>query len=235
MIIAIVGEDSKFCLQMQNLLQTQGHDVILLSDTPKAFARLSADPVHLVVVDGMPSKDAALELIRTLRAHAATKHISILGVNPRGGSVEVVDYLDSGSDDYLAKPFNADIFLARVRTLLRRQIWSGAVKDDTVTRLDAGEISIHLVERVVRVDGEERILTRLEFDLVTYLVRNKDKALTRAEILDAVWKYPQDVETRTLDKHVETLRRKLNPAGARIRTVHGVGYRFLDPSEKVPN
>ena len=104
-----------------------------------------------------------------------------------------------------------------------------------MTRLDAGELSIHLVERVVRVSGEERILTRLEFDLATYLVRNKDKALTRAEILDAVWKYPQDVETRTLDKHVETLRRKLSPAGARIRTVHGVGYRFLDPEAKVPN
>ncbi|MFC1679516.1 response regulator transcription factor [Elusimicrobiota bacterium] len=230
MIIAIVGENSKLCLELQDLLQGQNHTVLLVPDVSKAFQRISAEPAHLVVIDGLPSKDAALELIRTLRSHGPTRHVSILSVDPDGSVKDVVDFLDSGADDYLAKPFNGQIFLARVRTLLRRQIWAGTVKEETVTRVQAGELSIQLVERVVRVSGEERMLTRLEFDLLSYLVRNRDKVLPRAEILDAVWKYPQGVETRTLDKHIETLRRKLAPVGKQIRTVHGVGYRFLDPT-----
>jgi len=230
MIVAIVGEDSKFCLQLQDLLQTQNHTVILVSDIAKAFARLSSEPIHLVVMDGMPSKDSALELLRTLRAHKETRHLAVLAVDPKGTGKDVVEYLDTGADDFLARPFNGQIFLARVRTLLRRQLWSGTAPADTVTHLESGDLVINLLERTVRVTGEEKLLTRLEFDLLSHLVRNKDRALERSAILDAVWKYPQGVETRTLDKHVETLRKKLAPAGKQIRTVHGVGYRFMDPS-----
>ncbi|TBR25764.1 winged helix family transcriptional regulator [bacterium] len=85
-----------------------------------------------------------------------------------------------------------------------------------------------LVERTVRVDGAEVPLTRLEFELLAFLLKNKDRVLKRVEILEAVWKYPQEVETRTLDKHVETLRRKLGDSGRRLKTIHGVGYRFFD-------
>ncbi|MFH1724118.1 MAG: response regulator transcription factor [Elusimicrobiota bacterium] len=234
MLIAVVGQDSKFCLQLQDLLETQNHRVSLVPDVDHAFARLTADPVHLIVVDGLPSKDATLELIRTLRAHASTRQIPVLNVNPNGSAKEVVEVLDSGADDYLVKPFNGEIFLARVRTLLRRQIWTGTIQEDPVTKLECGDLHVHLVERVVRVAGEERALTRLEFDLLAYLVRNQGKVFKRVDLLEAVWKYPENIETRTLDKHIETLRKKLAPMGKCIRTVHGVGYRFLDPKSPLP-
>ena len=229
MNIAVVGHHSRFCLQLQELLESQNHLVTLLPEVEKAFARLSADPVHLVVINGVESKDAALELLRTMRGHAPTRQVPALVVNPKGTAGEVVELLDVGADDYLARPFNGQIFLARVRTLLRRQIWSGGVEEEPVTVLQAGALNLHLVERTVQVETEELVLTRLEFELLAFLVRNKDKVLKRSEILESVWKYPQNVETRTLDKHVETLRKKLGPVGKQLRTVHAVGYRFLDP------
>lgn len=233
MNVAIVGNDSKSCLQLQDLLERQEYSVFLVSEPAKALSRLEKDPAHLVVVNGLPSKDAVLELVRTLRAHLALRSVPILVVDPKAGPLEVVGLLDAGSDDCLVKPFNGQIFLARVRTLLRRQIWNGAAQEDPVTVLRAGELTLKLVERTAALAGAELVLTRLEFDLLSYLVRNQDKALRRSEILEAVWKYPQGVETRTLDKHVETLRRKLGPVGDMIRTVHGVGYRFLDPESSL--
>ena len=234
MQIAVVGIDAKLCLELQSLLESQGHRVALLPDPAKAFARISASPVHMLVIATLPSAEAEKELIRTVRGHGATRTLPILHVNPKRDPREVVALLDAGADDSLAKPFHGDIFLARVRTLLRRQIWSGALKEDPVVLLRAGELEVHLVERRALVRGQECVLTRLEFDLLAYLMRHKDRVFKRAELLEAVWKYPEEVETRTLDKHVETLRRKLGGCGSKIETVHGVGYRFMDIEPSPP-
>ncbi|MBI3296911.1 MAG: response regulator transcription factor [Elusimicrobia bacterium] len=228
MIVAIVGQDTKFCLQLQDLLQAQGHRVILMADAAKAAARLAAEPVHLVVLDGLPSKEAAVELLRALRAQPATRALPVLQVDPHGTTKDVVAILDAGADDYLAKPFTGDIFLARVRTLLRRSLWNGSLQPEPVIALEAGALKLSLVERSVLSGGAQVTLTRLEFDLLAFLLKNKDRVLKRVEILEAVWKYPQEVETRTLDKHVETLRRKLGEGGRLLRTIHGVGYRLTD-------
>ncbi len=230
MIVAIVGNDSKFCLLLEELLEQQNHRVILLSDVGKAMQRLLAEPPHLVVVDGVPSRQAAEEFVRSLRSHGSTQRLPVLVINPKASASDVVDLLDAGADDFLIKPFHGQIFLARVRALLRRQIWGGTLKEEPVrTTLNAGPVEMRLVERAVSVHGNPAPLTRLEFDLLAYLLKNKDRVLPRQELLDAVWNYPEDVETRTLDKHVENVRRKLGDAGPGIQTVHGVGYRFLDP------
>ncbi|PIP83461.1 MAG: DNA-binding response regulator [Elusimicrobia bacterium CG_4_9_14_3_um_filter_62_55] len=230
MIIALVGQDSKFCLELKDLLQSQGHRVNLVPDLAKASSRLQDDPPHMIVIDGVPSVDDALELIRTLRSHQPTRGLPILRVDPKGTPKDVVKVLDAGADDFLVRPFNGQIFLARVRTLLRRQMWSGAIPaeaEPAVTRLSAAGLELRLVERLVFVDGNEVLLTRLEFDLLAYLMKHPDEVLKRETLLEAVWKYPESVETRTLAKHVETLRKKLDKAGGSIRTVHGVGYRFF--------
>lgn len=236
MNIAIVGNDSKFCLLLEELLEQQNHRVTLVPDVSKAMAKLQAERPQLIVIDGVPSHQAALELIRTLRGHAATQRLPVLVINPRAVTEDVVGLLDAGADDFLIKPFNGQIFLARVRALLRRQIWGGSVQEEpTHTTLSGGPVEMRLVERAVYVEGEPASLTRLEFDLLAFLLKRKERVLTRQEILDAVWNYPEDVETRTLDKHVENLRRKLGEAGGSILTVHGVGYRFLDPeSQSLP-
>ncbi|MBI4422273.1 MAG: response regulator transcription factor [Elusimicrobia bacterium] len=231
MNVAIIGNDAKFCLILQELLESQNHRVTLIPDPGKAVSRILSDPMHLVVIDGVPSRETAQELIRSLRGHAQTQKLPVLVINPRAGSADVVDLLDAGADDFLLKPFHGQIFLARVRALLRRQIWGGGLKEEPVlTNLTCGPVEARLVERAVFVAGQPVALTRLEFDLLAYLLKNRDRVLPRQELLDSVWNYPQDVETRTLDKHVENLRRKLGEAGPSLQTVHGVGYRFLDPN-----
>ena len=228
MIVAVVGTDTRLCLQYQALLQAQGHRVTLYADPAKVPARLQAETVHLVVLAGLGVKQSCVELLRALRAGAKTRAVPVLQVDPAGTMKDVVDMLDAGADDFLAKPFNDDIFLARVRTLLRRSLWSGHLPADPVIALQAGAVMLSLVERSVRVGEADISLTRLEFELLAFLLKNKDRVLKRVEILEAVWKYPQEVETRTLDKHVETLRRKLGDAGRQLKTIHGVGYRFFD-------
>lgn len=228
MIVAVIGSDTKLCLQYQALLQSQGHSVTLLADAARAPARLTAETFHLVVLAGLGAKEASVALLRGLRANAKTRALPVLQVDPQGSMKDIVEVLDAGADDFLAKPFNDDIFLARVRTLLRRSLWNGHLPADPVISLNAGSVSLSLVERTVRVAGAEASLTRLEFELLAFLLKNKDRVLKRVEILEAVWKYPQEVETRTLDKHVETLRRKLGEAGKQLKTIHGVGYRFFD-------
>ena len=93
------------------------------------------------------------------------------------------------------------------------------------TRVDVAQAGL---VRGIERDGAEVSLARLEFELLAFLLKNKDRVLKRVEILEAVWKYPSEVETRTLDKHVETLRRKLGDAGKQLKTIHGVSYRFFD-------
>jgi len=176
----------------------------------------------------MGVRETCVALLRGLRANAKTRALPVLQVDPSGSMKDIVEFLDAGADDFAAKPFNDDIFLARVRTLLRRSLWSGHLPADPVVSLGAGPVSLSLVERTARVGEAEVALTRLEFELLAFLLKNKDRVLKRVEILEAVWKYPQEVETRTLDKHVETLRRKLGEAGRLLKTIHGVGYRFFD-------
>ena len=228
MIVAVIGADTKLCLQYQTLLRSQGHHVTLLADAAKAPGRLEALGAHLVVLAGLGAKDATVGLLRALRAGAKTRALPVLQVDPQGSLKDIVELLDAGADDFIAKPFNDDIFLARVRTLLRRSLWSGRLPADPVVSLAAGTVRLSLVERTVRVGEAEVSLTRLEFELLAFLLKNKDRVLKRVEILEAVWKYPSEVETRTLDKHVETLRRKLGDAGKQLKTIHGVGYRFFD-------
>ena len=140
--------------------------------------------------------------------------------------------LDAGADDAISRPFQAPIFLARVRTLLRRAVLSGGAAEETATVLTGGPVTLKLIARQATIGGKPMVLTRLEFDLLSHLLKHPDRAFKRDELLAAVWNYPGSVETRTLDKHVESLRRKLGPSSEMIQTVHGLGYRFNPATAK---
>ena len=229
MKIVVVGSNGKFCAELKALLETQSHGVEI-SAAAAAFDAVARQRAQLVVLAALSAKDAGKELIRSLRANVPTRQIAILSVDPARKAEDVVETLDTGADDFIAKPFNDQIFLARVRTLLRRQIWLGLAKEEPVTVHRAGALSVHLVERAARTGADEHKLTRLEFELLAFLIKNKGQVLERARLLEAVWQYPENVETRTLDKHVENLRKKIGASGAMISTIHGVGYRLQEPS-----
>jgi two-component system alkaline phosphatase synthesis response regulator PhoP len=227
LFITIAGADGKFCTQLEALLRGQNHKVSVVPALDRVAPALQGVPPHLLVlVPGAESEDVA-GLLKAIRDEAGLRLLPILCINPRAGSSEGVSYLDAGADDFINRPFNPQIFLARVRTLLRRRIWNGDLEEDEVTVLRSGPLVMNLVSRQALVAGTAVVLTRLEFDLLAFLVRNADGVLKREEILENVWNYPQGVATRTLDKHVETLRRKLGEWGSSIQTVHGIGYRLV--------
>jgi DNA-binding response OmpR family regulator len=225
MIVAVGAEDRKFATQLSALLQGHGHRVVEITSHVSAAAELKAARPHLFVVSCSASSGAA-ELIRSLRAQADFRLLPILCVDPKAGSSDTVAFLDAGADDAITRPFQPPIFLARVRTLLRRAVWAGEAPEESVTTLSGGPIELKLVSRQALAAGRPVDLTRLEFDLLAHLLRHPERAFKRDELLAAVWNYPGNVETRTLDKHVESLRRTMGAHAELIQTVHGVGYRF---------
>lgn len=141
--------------------------------------------------------------------------------------MDIVQGLDNGADDYMTKPFGILELSARVRNLLKRV----EPAKEEVSSLTIGEVSINRETREVIACGDRTELTLKEFELLTYLMEHINRVVTRDELLDHIWGYDYDGETRTLDMHIKTLRQKLHDAGTQIKTVRGVGYRFLKEKE----
>ncbi len=225
MLIAVGAEDAKFRAQLVGLLAGGGHRVVEFPVGASALPALRAAKPHLLVL-AAGAGSAAADFIRSVRAQPDMRLLPVLCVDPKASSGDTVALLDAGADDAITRPFQPPIFLARVRTLLRRAVWAGDAPEEIVTVLTGGPIELKLVSRHAAVIGKPVELTRLEFDLLAHLLKHPERAFKRDELLAAVWNYPGNVETRTLDKHVESLRRKVGACAAMIQTVHGVGYRF---------
>ena len=138
---------------------------------------------------------------------------------------DVVRGLDLGADDYVTKPFGIMELLSRIRSVMRR---SKKTVEKKVENLSYGDIYVDQEQHVVTVKGEEVQLTLKEFDLLCYLILNKGIVLSRDQIMQTVWDSPFEMESRTIDMHIMSLRQKLGEEGAAIRTVRGVGYRLGD-------
>ena len=152
----------------------------------------------------------------------------ILLLTARDKELDIVIGLDGGADDYMTKPFGVLELSARIRTLLRRRS-KAPVTEDVISQ---DIISVDRKTREVTVDGARVELTLKEFELLTYLLENKARVVTREELLNHIWGYDYDGETRTLDMHIRTLRQKLGAeAGAMVKTIRGVGYRLLKRDE----
>jgi DNA-binding response OmpR family regulator len=170
---------------------------------------------------------SGLEVCRLLRGRPATAHIPIIMVTARTSESDRVTGLEVGADDYITKPFSLRELGARVRAVLRRASGeAGGAPSPLVYR------GRHLVADfdavAVSVDGDAVRLTRREFELLRYLVENRNRVLSRDRLLERVWGYERFVETRSVDVHVGRLRGKLGNAGRQIETVVGLGYRFVE-------
>ncbi len=231
MLIAVGAANAKFRSQLVELLESGGHRVAEFSDFASGVGFLRSNKPHLLVYACGEGKDP-VGFIRDVRAQKDLALLPVLCVDPKAGSGDTVAMLDAGADDAITRPFQPPIFLARVRTLLRRAVLSGEAPEESAVSLNGGPIVLKLVSRQATVTGKSIDLTRLEFDLLAHLLKHPDRAFKRDELLAAVWNYPGNVETRTLDKHVESLRRKVGVCADMIQTVHGVGYRFAPAAAK---
>ena len=199
---------------------------------PSAFrAAVEERTPDVVLLDIMLPEENGLSVLRWLRGNAATKMLPIMMLSARSTEYDKVLGLDSGADDYLAKPFGVMELLSRIRALLRRT----ASQSSEGETLCCGGIMLSTARHLVTVREEEIVLTGKEFDLLATLMRNQGIVLSRERILQSVWGYDYSGESRTVDVHIRTLRAKLGEAGNAVETVRGVGYRFqanpADPTE----
>lgn len=174
----------------------------------------------LVLLDLMLPEEDGISILKKLRQAPQTKKMPIILLTAKSSEYDKVMGLDSGADDYVAKPFSMMELLARVKALLRR-----AEKDETEVVYQLGDLTVNKTRHEVKASGTEVTLTLKEFDLLCLLMENRGRVLTRDQLLNSIWGYGFDGENRTVDVHIRTLRQKLGSCGEYIETVRGVGYK----------
>jgi two-component system alkaline phosphatase synthesis response regulator PhoP len=204
-------------------LRQTGFEARGFSDAPSFFAACQAELPELLLLDIMLPNESGLTILRNLRSDAATTALPIILVTARATEYDKVVGLDSGADDYIAKPFGMMELISRVRALLRRSKPMLASEE-----LVAENLVLNTQKHTVTVNGQLVVLTYKEFALLRFLMENRGIAFHREQLLSTVWGYDYEGGSRTVDVHIQTLRQKLGECGPLIETVRGVGYRFGD-------
>lgn len=227
--ILLVDDEPLITDSLTYSLQREGFEVKAASDGPEALKEVQDFMPDLIVLDIMLPTMSGIEVCRRLRKESA---VPVIMLTARGEEIDRVLGLEVGADDYLAKPFSFRELLARIRSILRR-----VELDRQVTQLQPvtmGDLSLDPVARRVYKGKDELQLSAREFDLLTALIKNAGRALSREELLSDVWGEAWIGDPRTLDVHVRWLRLKVedDPASPNyIQTVRGHGYRFAGPEE----
>ena len=231
--ILLLEDDSEIRLGLEQHLRREGFSISAVGtgkDALQALANAGQGPrLDAALLDlSLPDMDG-LDVLRAIRADQIHKGLPVLLVTARSEEIDRVLGLELGADDYISKPFSARELAARLRAILRR-----AIPVDTPERapqITFGPITVDLDMHTARVEDQLLDLTRREFELLVYFLKNPRRVLTREKILQQVWGLDYLGESRTIDAHVRRVRAKLGePAAAHIETVVGVGYRLGGPA-----
>lgn len=205
-------------------LQNTGMEARGFSDGTALTAALRGAKPDLILLDIMLPGEDGISILRRLRSLPDTAAIPVILLTAKNTEYDKVIGLDSGADDYIAKPFGMMELVARIRAVLRRS--QDKLFSADSHPLTAGAISIDERAHTVCVSGRDVQLTLKEYQLLVLLMKNQGAVLTRDVLLENIWGYGSESETRTVDVHIRTLRQKLGNSGAMIETVRGVGYRM---------
>jgi len=206
-------------------LRRAGHEVVIAHDGATALAEIQRSQPDLLVLDVMLPDISGLEVCRRLRRNAQTIRLPVIMLTARSDEVDRVVGFEVGADDYVPKPFSPRELVLRVDAILRRTIAPAEAGGPQVIVL--GDLVIDVPAHRVEVQGQEILLTALEFRLLLDLASRAGRVQSRDALLERVWGYSPNVETRTVDTHVKRLREKLGVSAEQIETVRGVGYRAL--------
>ncbi|HRV73025.1 MAG TPA: response regulator transcription factor [Eubacteriales bacterium] len=217
-LIYIVEDDNEIREMERYALIGSGFSVKNFEDAQTFFAAMGEGELpDLVMLDIMLPGEDGLEILKKLRANANTRRVPIILVTAKASDADKIEGLDSGADDYIAKPFNIRELISRVNALLRR-----TTNEEQI--LSCGNISLDDIRHKIHSCGESIDLTFKEYELLKYLMRNVDTVLTRDMLMNAVWGFSFSGESRTVDMHIMMLRQKLGAAGKQIVTIRNVGY-----------
>ena len=218
-LIYVVEDDVNIQEIEMFALKNSGYRVEGFGNAKDFFAKLSEKTPDLILLDVMLPDLDGLSILKKVRTVPDTKKTPVILVSAKTSEIDKVKGLDMGADDYLAKPFGVMELISRVKALLRR---SNAASEEKTLAL--GEIQIDNEKHCVYVGNRLCELTYKEFELLKMMMQNVGIVLTRDRIMDRVWGTDYEGESRTLDMHIKTLRKKLGEEGIRIKTVRNVGY-----------
>lgn len=226
--IYVIEDDDNIRDLIRIALEGFGYHVESFETAEEALAGFNANPPDLAVFDLMLPGMDGLTAIKKIRAGETASSIPIIVLTAKDKEFDKVVGLDGGADDYMTKPFGVLELAARIRSLLRRSV----KKDDSGQILEQYGLKLNKKTREVYYQEKLVDLTLKEFELILYLMENQARVATRDELLNHIWGYEYDGETRTLDMHIRTLRQKLGEEGGScIKTIRGVGYRFVKMGE----
>jgi len=224
--ILIVEDEPDMILGLKDNFEFEGYEVITAADGNAGLERARAVKPDLLVLDIMLPKLSGLEVCKTLRGEGFESPIIML--TARGQEIDKVVGLELGADDYVTKPFSIRELLARVRAILRRS----EGKKKRLARYRFADVELDFEAYRAKKDDEALDLSPREFELLRYLIERKGETVSRDRLLEDVWGYESYPSTRTVDTHIAKLRAKIGDSGSEPRyilTIHGSGYKFVDP------
>jgi len=227
--VLVVDDEPDIVALVAYHLAKSGYSVSTATSGTEGLAVARRDKPSLIVLDLMLPGLSGLEVMDELRSDAMTSRIAVLMLTARREESDRIKGLSLGADDYLTKPFSPQELVLRVAAILRR-VKAGNQSAEDVKQI--GPLKIDSTAHRVTVDGRDVDLTPTEFKLLLLLAERKGRVQPRNLLLEVVWEAAPDIQTRTVDMHVQRLRAKLGPAGDLIETVRGFGYRIRNVSER---
>ncbi|MGI9174619.1 MAG: response regulator transcription factor [Rhodothermales bacterium] len=223
--ILIVEDDPEVGIGLEDYFTLEGYDVTRATDGEQGLTRLKEKPFNVVLLDVMLPGKNGFDVLREARQAGVVSPVIMLTV--KGEAVEKLRGFELGADDYITKPFQAEELLARVRAVLRR---STAPSNAPMEIYSVGDVQVNFSNHTAHRSDESAIeFTALEFDILRYFVQHRGRTISRKQLLRDVWGISGEVTTRTIDRHVASLRKKIEPDPDEprfIETVYGVGYKF---------
>ena len=224
--LLIVEDDPQLGTGLNLYLEAQGFEVTLAQDGEAGLREATALPGHdLLILDAKLPGRSGFDVLREARSHGVSTPVLML--TGLGGHEDRMRGFELGADDYLTKPFSTEELLARVRAILRRTTQE---PEDATGTFHVGGLEVDLSSGAMARDGEPVDLTDLEYRLLRYLILHRGRTVSRKQLLRDVWKLPSEVETRTIDRHVNALRKVMSGEDEEswpIQSVYGIGYKLV--------
>ncbi len=221
-MIYILEDDDNIRKLINYSLTSQDFEVKDFSLPSDFWSALEDRQPQLLLLDIMLPQEDGISILKKLRSNPKTSGIPVIMLTAKDSEYDIVTGLDAGADDYVTKPFGMMALVSRIKAVLRRYEKNNSQKE----LLQSGSLKIDENQHTVFNDNQQLFLTVKEFDLLVLLLKNRGNVLSRQQLLEHIWDISADVESRTVDVHIRTLRQKLGDAGNSIETIRGVGYKF---------
>ena len=219
--IFVVEDDENIRELTMYALRASGFDVVGFPESTNLYSALDKDLWDLILLDVMLPIEDGLQILEKLKSKPATSNMPVIMLTAKSSELDRVKGLDLGADDYITKPFSTLELISRVKALLRR-----TTPVTPIMQLTHENIVLDIKKHTIFENDREIQLTQKEFALLKFLLENKGTVFSRDKIMDSIWGYDYTGESRTVDMHIKTLRKKLGESGNMVKTLRGVGYKI---------